>query len=176
MVLRSLPPRAQNPLQPLLCHLGLRWALWAACRRSCSRLACHLVLTWWTCASPPRTRGLCLVCFPFRSTQAKVLLQTTPHVMLIVLMFRSESEQTEIAIQTDLPLRSRTDTTRSLGRTTLLKDTVIRGEESKGKKLSPKTAVLLALSRPSRPITRSQSQVTVSGESEAEWNISKWNG
>lgn len=121
------------------------------------------------CASPLRTRGLCLVCFPLRNTQAKVLLQTTPDVMLIVLMFRSESEQTETAIQTDLPpLRSGTDTTRSLGPTTLLKDTVIREEESKGKKLSPKTAVLLALSRPSRPITRSQSQVTVSGERESE--------
>ncbi|XP_029977547.1 PDZ domain-containing protein 7-like isoform X2 [Sphaeramia orbicularis] len=55
------------------------------------------------------------------------------------------------------------DTTRSLGPTTLLRDTAIRGggPEGKGKKESPKTAVLLALSKPSRPITRSQSQVTV---------------
>ncbi|KAF7657416.1 hypothetical protein LDENG_00026810 [Lucifuga dentata] len=73
---------------------------------------------------------------------------------------RSESEQTETAIQTDLPTqRTGADTTRSLGPTTLLKDTVIGGEERK--KESPKTAMLLALSRPSRPITRSQSQVTV---------------
>uniref|UniRef100_A0A673ADE8 PDZ domain containing 7 n=1 Tax=Sphaeramia orbicularis TaxID=375764 RepID=A0A673ADE8_9TELE len=58
------------------------------------------------------------------------------------------------------------DTTRSLGPTTLLRDTAIRGggPEGKGKKESPKTAVLLALSKPSRPITRSQSQVTVAGE------------
>ncbi|XP_044034663.1 PDZ domain-containing protein 7-like [Siniperca chuatsi] len=75
---------------------------------------------------------------------------------------RSESERTETAIQTDLPSqRTGADTTRSLGRTTLLKDTVIRAEEGRGRKESPKTAVLLALSRPSRPISRSQSQVTV---------------
>ncbi|XP_006791306.1 PDZ domain-containing protein 7-like [Neolamprologus brichardi] len=102
--------------------------------------------------------GLSQVMFPpslpFGSDMVDVCISTEDQ--------RSESEQTETAIQTDLPLRSGTDTTRSLGRTTLLKDTVIRGEESKGKKLSPKTAVLLALSRPSRPITRSQSQVTVS--------------
>ncbi|XP_053728348.1 PDZ domain-containing protein 7-like [Synchiropus splendidus] len=75
---------------------------------------------------------------------------------------RSESEQTEMAIQTDIPpQKSGLDTTRSLGPTTLLKDTVIGGEETRGKKESPKTAVLLALSRPSRPITRSMSQVTI---------------
>ncbi|XP_076008437.1 PDZ domain-containing protein 7-like [Genypterus blacodes] len=74
---------------------------------------------------------------------------------------RSESERTEMAIQTDLPSqRTGEDTTRSLGPTTLLKDTVIGGEEGQRKE-STKTAVLLALSRPSRPITRSQSQVTV---------------
>ncbi|XP_031616007.1 PDZ domain-containing protein 7 [Oreochromis aureus] len=103
--------------------------------------------------------GLSQVMFPpslpFGSDMVDVCISTEDQ--------RSESEQTETAIQTDLPpLRSGTDTTRSLGPTTLLKDTVIREEESKGKKLSPKTAVLLALSRPSRPITRSQSQVTVS--------------
>ncbi len=71
----------------------------------------------------------------------------------------------ETAIQTDLPSqRTAADTTRSLGPTTLLRDTVIRVEETKGKKESPKTAMLLALSRPSRPISRSQSQVTVAGE------------
>uniref|UniRef100_A0A8C2ZCZ6 PDZ domain containing 7 n=1 Tax=Cyclopterus lumpus TaxID=8103 RepID=A0A8C2ZCZ6_CYCLU len=81
----------------------------------------------------------------------------------------SRSDRTETAMQTDLP-----ETTRSLGRTTLLRDTVIRGEEEEeeeeeeevkvkggGRQESPKTAVLLALSRPSRPISRSQSQVTV---------------
>ncbi|XP_058477276.1 PDZ domain-containing protein 7-like [Solea solea] len=75
---------------------------------------------------------------------------------------RFESERTETAIQTDLPSqRMGAETTRSLGPTTLLKDTVIGGEEGKGSRESPKTAMLLALSRPSRPITRSQSQVTV---------------
>lgn len=81
-------------------------------------------------------------------------------------MPRSESELTDSAIQTDFSAqRMETDTTRSLGPTTLLKDTAIRGEESRRWKESPKTAVLLALSRPSRPITRSQSQVTVAGRS-----------
>uniref|UniRef100_A0A3P8RTE8 PDZ domain containing 7 n=1 Tax=Amphiprion percula TaxID=161767 RepID=A0A3P8RTE8_AMPPE len=72
------------------------------------------------------------------------------------------SERTETSIQTDLPSqRTAADTTRSLGPTTLLKDTMIRGDEGGGRKESTKTAVLLALSRPSRPISRSQSQVTV---------------
>lgn len=86
-------------------------------------------------------------------------------MIMVVLMPRSEYERTETAIQTDLtPQRMGADTTHSLGPTTLLKDTVIRGEEDRGRKESPKTAVLLALSRPSRPISRSQSQVTVAGE------------
>ncbi|KAI4807557.1 hypothetical protein KUCAC02_027360 [Chaenocephalus aceratus] len=73
-----------------------------------------------------------------------------------------ESGRTETAMQTDLPSqRSAAETTRSLGRTTLLKDTVIRSGEGGGTTESPKTAVLMALSRPSRPISRSQSQVTV---------------
>lgn len=84
-------------------------------------------------------------------------------------LFRSESERTETAIQTDLPSqRTGTDTTRSLGRTTRLRDTVIRAEEAGGRRENPKTAVLLALSRPSRPISRSQSQVTVEGEAGRE--------
>uniref|UniRef100_A0A3Q0RXL8 PDZ domain containing 7 n=1 Tax=Amphilophus citrinellus TaxID=61819 RepID=A0A3Q0RXL8_AMPCI len=108
--------------------------------------------------------GLSQVMFPpslpFGSDMVDVCISTEDQ--------RSGSEQTETAIQTDLPsLRSGTDTTRSLGLTTLLKDTVIRGDEGKAKRESPKTAVLLALSRPSRPITRSQSQVTVAGESES---------
>ena len=85
--------------------------------------------------------------------------------MMVVSMSRSESERTETAIQTDLPSqRTGADTTRSLGPTTLLKDTAIRGEDGGGRKESPATAMLLALSRPSRPISRSQSQVTVAGE------------
>lgn len=80
----------------------------------------------------------------------------------MVWILRCDSERTETAIQTELPSqRPGRDTTRSLGPTTLLRDSVIRGEDSKE---SPKTAVLLALSRPSRPISRSQSQVTVAGE------------
>ncbi|XP_061667090.1 PDZ domain-containing protein 7-like [Syngnathoides biaculeatus] len=70
---------------------------------------------------------------------------------------RFESERSEAAIQTD--------TTRSRGATTLLRDTAIRQEENRDeggpRRESRKTAVLLALSRPSRPISRSQSQATI---------------
>ncbi|XP_054860810.1 PDZ domain-containing protein 7-like [Amphiprion ocellaris] len=102
--------------------------------------------------------GLSQVMFPpslpFGSDMVDVCISTEDQ--------RSESERTETSIQTDLPSqRTAADTTRSLGPTTLLKDTVIRGEEGGGRKESTKTAVLLALSRPSRPISRSQSQVTV---------------
>ncbi|XP_026171611.1 PDZ domain-containing protein 7 [Mastacembelus armatus] len=102
--------------------------------------------------------GLSQVMFPpslpFGSDMVDVCISTEDQ--------RSEYERTETAIQTDLPSqRAGADTTRSLGPTTFLKDTVIRGEVDRGKKVSPKTAMLLALSRPSRPITRSQSQVTV---------------
>ncbi|XP_056433570.1 PDZ domain-containing protein 7-like [Gadus chalcogrammus] len=70
---------------------------------------------------------------------------------------RYESGRTEMAIQTDHP-----DTSRSVGATTLLKDTLIGGPGgARGKRESTKTAVLMALSRPTRPISRSQSQVTV---------------
>lgn len=85
--------------------------------------------------------------------------------VVVVSFYRSESERTETAIQTDLPSqRTGADTTRSLGPTTLLRDSVIRVGEGGGRKESPKTAVLLALSRPSRPISRTQSQVTMAGE------------
>ncbi|KAF6730000.1 PDZ domain-containing protein 7 [Oryzias melastigma] len=102
--------------------------------------------------------GLSQVMFPpslpFPSDMVDVCISTEDQ--------RSESERTETAIQTDFPSqRAAADTTRSLGPTTLLKDTAIRGQASAPRKESPKTAVLLALSRPSRPITRSQSQVTV---------------
>lgn len=81
------------------------------------------------------------------------------------------------------------DTSRTVGARELLKDTVIRGNgegvkqmggagdggrgrtrtlssgmQEAGKQQSPKTAALMALSKPRRPIRRSQSQVTPSGE------------
>lgn len=90
---------------------------------------------------------------------------TAAALVVVISFYRSESERTETAIQTDLPSqRTGADTTRSLGPTTLLRDSVIREEEGGGRKESPKTAVLLALSRPSRPISRTQSQVTMAGE------------
>ncbi|XP_033841276.1 PDZ domain-containing protein 7-like [Periophthalmus magnuspinnatus] len=82
-------------------------------------------------------------CLPFGSDMVDVCISTEDQ--------RSEPEHSDIP----------TDTTRSLGPTTLLKDTAIRGDDDKKKKESPKTAMLLALSKPSRPITRSQSQVTI---------------
>ncbi|XP_037546878.1 PDZ domain-containing protein 7-like [Nematolebias whitei] len=102
--------------------------------------------------------GLSQVMFPpslpFGSDMVDVCISTED--------LRCESELTETAIQTDVSSqRISADTTRSLGPTTLLKDTAIRGEEGGRWKESPKTAVLMALSRPSRPISRSQSQVTV---------------
>lgn len=81
-----------------------------------------------------------------------------------------------------------TETSRTVGSTVLLKDTVIHGkgegpremggagEGGRGRtrmlstgdqevaKHSPKTAALMALSRPRKPIRRSQSHITVSGE------------
>uniref|UniRef100_A0A3P8PIP0 PDZ domain-containing protein 7 n=1 Tax=Astatotilapia calliptera TaxID=8154 RepID=A0A3P8PIP0_ASTCA len=68
---------------------------------------------------------------------------------------------------------STTETSRTVGATLVLKDTVIRGQGrvktlSSGKqeveKHSPKTAALMALSRPRKPISRSQSHITESGE------------
>lgn len=98
---------------------------------------------------------------------------------------KPSSDRTETAIQTD-PLDSDTsptrvisiDTSRMVGETILLKDTVIRsGSFNKNREAqkrtfsagdketldSPKTAVLMALSKPRKPIRRSQSHVTVSG-------------
>lgn len=84
---------------------------------------------------------------------------------------------------------SYTETSRSVGATVLLKDTVIRGkgegpremgganETGRGRsrtlstgeqdavRQSPKTAALMALSRPRKPVRRSQSHITASGES-----------
>ncbi|XP_053476983.1 PDZ domain-containing protein 7a isoform X1 [Ictalurus furcatus] len=99
---------------------------------------------------------------------------------------KPSSDRTETAIQTD-PLDPDTspqptrvismDTSRMVGETVLLKDTVIRSGSfdkhreahkrtfSAGDKEildSPKTAVLMALSKPRKPIRRSQSHITVS--------------
>ncbi|CAJ1080115.1 PDZ domain-containing protein 7-like [Xyrichtys novacula] len=111
--------------------------------------------------------GLSQVMFPpstpFGSDMVDVCISTED--------LRSESERTETAIQTDFPSqRTGLDTTRSLGPTTLLRDTAIRGEEgqTRGRRESTKTAVLMALSRPSRPISRSQSQVTMAEISQKE--------
>uniref|UniRef100_H2ZUA1 PDZ domain containing 7 n=1 Tax=Latimeria chalumnae TaxID=7897 RepID=H2ZUA1_LATCH len=97
-------------------------------------------------------------------------------------------EKTETAIQTDLQLSPslaidqdgghRSGTIRTLGPTVLLKETAIRAEnvqeagqsrhrtystvDSSDELLdSPKTALLMALSKPRKPIQRSQSHVTV---------------
>uniref|UniRef100_A0A3Q1FJ85 PDZ domain-containing protein 7 n=1 Tax=Acanthochromis polyacanthus TaxID=80966 RepID=A0A3Q1FJ85_9TELE len=69
-------------------------------------------------------------------------------------------------------LLATTETSRTVGATMLLKDTVIRRGrvrtlsvgEQEVEKHSPKTAALMALSRPRKPIRRSQSHITASGE------------
>ncbi|XP_048125525.1 PDZ domain-containing protein 7a [Alosa alosa] len=95
---------------------------------------------------------------------------------------RPSSDRNEMAIQTD-PLAAAdrvvaVETSRTLGETVLLKDTVIRSGSfgrptersrtySAGEKEtldSAKTAVLVALSKPRRPLRRSQSHITVSEE------------
>lgn len=139
--------------------------------------------------------GLSQVLFPpvFASEMVDVAVSTEDHTRRL-----SNAKQTaNTAIQTDpQPLSSgshpgslfSTETSRTVGATLLLKDTVIRGKgegpreeggdwergrtntrelSSEGHEVgnhSPKTAVLMALSKPRKPIRRSQSQITASGE------------
>ncbi|KAI1887059.1 hypothetical protein AGOR_G00202130 [Albula goreensis] len=84
--------------------------------------------------------------------------------------------RTEASIQTDPPEPEpafvATETSRSLGATVLLRDTAIRAEgmERRGETLeSPKTALLMALSKPPRAIRRSQSHITVSEVKQKKW-------
>ncbi|KAL2083521.1 hypothetical protein ACEWY4_021294 [Coilia grayii] len=96
---------------------------------------------------------------------------------------RPSIDRSEMAIQTDPPpaFADRPvsmETSRKVGETVLLKDTVIRsgsfGRQGQGQRSrtfsageketldSPKTAVLVALSKPRKPLRRSQSHITVS--------------
>ncbi|KAA0717740.1 PDZ domain-containing protein 7 [Triplophysa tibetana] len=122
--------------------------------------------------------GLSQVMFPplFGSEMVDVCISTEDRSR------RPSSERTETAMQTDpqeLDLSVRAsrvitaETSRTVGETVLLKDTVIRSGHthsytrtfSAGDKEaldSPKTAVLMALSKPRRPIRRSQSHITIS--------------
>uniref|UniRef100_A0A671NLY1 PDZ domain-containing protein 7 n=1 Tax=Sinocyclocheilus anshuiensis TaxID=1608454 RepID=A0A671NLY1_9TELE len=123
--------------------------------------------------------GLSQVMFPpvFGSEMVDVCISTEDRSR------RPSSERIETAMQTDPPepdATSRssrvltTETSRTVGETVLLKDTVIRSGTSKTRTRtfsagdketldSPKTAVLMALSKPRKPIRRSQSHITVSG-------------
>ncbi|XP_060780677.1 PDZ domain-containing protein 7a [Neoarius graeffei] len=127
--------------------------------------------------------GLSQVMFPppFSSEMVDVCISTEDGSSR-----RHSSDRTETAIQTDpldpdsSPQPARVismDTSRMVGETVLLKDTVIRSGSfdksleaekrtfSAGDKEildSPKTAVLMALSKPRKPIRRSQSHITVS--------------
>lgn len=139
--------------------------------------------------------GLSQVLLPpvFASEMVDVAVSTEDHTRRL-----SNAERTaNTAIQTDpQPLSNgshpgslvATETSRTIGATVLLKDTVIRGkgegpreeggdwergrastrelssEEQEVGKHSPKTAALMALSKPRKPIRRSQSQITASGE------------
>uniref|UniRef100_A0A673JUW1 PDZ domain-containing protein n=1 Tax=Sinocyclocheilus rhinocerous TaxID=307959 RepID=A0A673JUW1_9TELE len=123
--------------------------------------------------------GLSQVMFPpvFGSEMVDVCISTEDRSR------RPSSERIETAMQTDPPepdATSRssrvltTETSRTVGETVLLKDTVIRSGTAKTRTRtfsagdketldSPKTAVLMALSKPRKPIRRSQSHITVSG-------------
>lgn len=139
--------------------------------------------------------GLSQVLFPpvFASEMVDVAVSTEDHTSRL-----SNAEQTaNTAIQTDSQSLSNgshfgglvaTETSRTVGATVLLKDTVIRGKgkvpreeggdwergrtstrelssEDMGRH-SPQTAALMALSKPRKPIRRSQSHITASGEAE----------
>ncbi|XP_016368068.1 uncharacterized protein LOC107708383 [Sinocyclocheilus rhinocerous] len=122
--------------------------------------------------------GLSQVMFPpiFGSEMVDVCISTEDRSR------RPSSERIETAMQTD-PLEPdttskssrviNTETSRTVGETVLLKDTVIRSGTAKSRTRtfsagdketldSPKTAVLMALSKPRKPIRRSQSHITVS--------------
>ncbi|KAM9477740.1 PDZ domain-containing protein 7a [Clarias gariepinus] len=127
--------------------------------------------------------GLSQVMFPpaFGSEMVDVCISTEDSSSR-----RPSSDRTETAIQTDPldpdtssqpPRVLPTDTSRVVGETVLLKDTMIRSSsfdksrEARQRTLSagdkeildsPKTAVLMALSKPRKPIRRSQSHITVS--------------
>lgn len=146
--------------------------------------------------------GLSQVLFPpvFRSEMVDVAICTED-----LSRRQSSAERTaDSAIQTDPPAADfmdhsppnrldpdrlvDTETSRTVGETMLLKDTVIRGKgegprdmgevkelgrgrvrtpsagERDAEKQSPKTETLMALSKPRKPIRRSQSHITVSGE------------
>lgn len=81
-------------------------------------------------------------------------------------------ERAERAMQTEPATEGLPETRRTVRPPELLRDTAIRGQgtrETPGTHPrrtfthSPKTALLLALSRPRQPITRSQSDLTVAG-------------
>lgn len=81
-------------------------------------------------------------------------------------------ERAERAMQTEPAAEGLPETRRTVRPPELLRDTAIRGQgtrETPGTHPrrtfthSPKTALLLALSRPRQPITRSQSDLTVAG-------------
>uniref|UniRef100_A0A8B9IGL2 PDZ domain containing 7 n=1 Tax=Anser cygnoides TaxID=8845 RepID=A0A8B9IGL2_ANSCY len=81
-------------------------------------------------------------------------------------------ERAERAMQTDPATEGLPETRRTMRPPELLRDTAIRGQGAREPPgthprrtftHSPKTALLLALSRPRQPITRSQSDLTVAG-------------
>lgn len=133
--------------------------------------------------------GLSQVMFPpvFGSEMVDVCISTEDRSR------RPSSERIETAMQTDpqeFDTTSRssrvitTETSRTVGETVLLKDTAIRSGTSHSRTRtfsagdketleSPKTAVLMALSKPRKPIRRSQSHITVSGIVRLFWRDKK---
>ncbi|NXJ16705.1 PDZD7 protein, partial [Odontophorus gujanensis] len=85
-------------------------------------------------------------------------------------------DRAERAMQTEPATEGLQETRRTVRPPELLRDTAIRGQGARDPpgthprrtfSHSPKTALLLALSRPRQPITRSQSDLTVAGRSPA---------
>lgn len=85
-------------------------------------------------------------------------------------------DRAERAMQTEPATEGLQETRRTVRPPELLRDTAIRGQGSREPpgthprrtfSHSPKTALLLALSRPRQPITRSQSDLTVAGRNSA---------
>ncbi|MEQ2185694.1 hypothetical protein GOODEAATRI_020930 [Goodea atripinnis] len=152
-----------------------------------------------TCTPVSSLSGLSQVLFPpvFRSEMVDVAISTADRPQ-----HQSSAERTaDTAMQTDPPASDfmehpspnrmgsdqlvGTETSRTVGETVLLKDTVVRGKgegprdtggarggrvrtlsagDRDAEKRSPKTEALMALSKPRKPIRRSQSHITVSGE------------
>lgn len=187
---RGLNRGQSSPCNNCLCSVVANGGPVSHCRGSDSSSSAYSLSSSTPLSS---LSGLSQVLFPpvFASEMVDVAVSTEDHIRR-----PSNAERTaNTAIQTDpQPLSNGShpgslvamETSRTVGTTVLLKDTVVRGkgegpreverglastrelssEEQEVGKHSPKTAALMALSKPRKPIRRSQSHITASGEAE----------